>query len=109
MRFLRVAVPVTLVVALILGAAPEAGQSAQKPNPTAAQFLSPASPVELVSAHRLDHVRPGQAQRLCRHGPRVRAGSTDVVPQGRRRGSDGTADVRRRIHGRVHARQRRES
>jgi dipeptidyl-peptidase-4 len=56
MRFLRVAVPVTLVVALILGAAPEAGQSAQKPNPTAAQFLSPASPVELVSAKRADRI-----------------------------------------------------
>jgi dipeptidyl aminopeptidase/acylaminoacyl peptidase len=56
MRFLRVAVPVTFVVALVLGAAPEAGQSAAKANPTITQFLGAASPIELVSAKRADRI-----------------------------------------------------
>ena len=45
MRFLRVAVPVTLVVALALGATPQADQSAAKANPTISQFLGAASPI----------------------------------------------------------------
>ena len=48
MRFLRVVVPVTVVVALALSAAPEAGQSAAKANPTISQFLGAASPLELA-------------------------------------------------------------
>jgi len=47
---------VTLAVALAFGAAPEAGQTAAKANPSIGQFLGAASPLELVSAKRTDRI-----------------------------------------------------
>jgi hypothetical protein len=113
MRFLRVVVPVTFAVALALGAVPEAGQSAAKANPTISQFLGAASPIELVSAKRADRIAwisydQGKRNVYYRGRAGVRAGARDVVPQGRRRGADRAAHLRRRFDGGVHARQRGE-
>ena len=74
------------------------------------QFLSPASPQEVVAARKVDRVAwvdyaEGKRNAYTAAAPAVRAGTADELPERRRHHDVGDPDLGRRQHGRVHARR----